>query len=87
MAVAYDFRILNMSDAVEQFKKIALGCVERQVTNVRRGEETSIRSGLRAGREDGVPLRTVVSAFVAPFPKNAAIRCQNVFFCSFASSR
>src|ERR1044072_3624617 len=34
MAVAYDFRILNVSDAVEQFKKIALGCVERQVANV-----------------------------------------------------
>src|SRR6266550_1381571 len=34
MAIAYDLRILNVSDSVEQFKKIALGCVERQVTNV-----------------------------------------------------
>src|SRR4029453_17142038 len=34
MAVTHYFRILDVSDAVEQFKKIALGCVERQVTNV-----------------------------------------------------
>ena len=57
MAVAYDFRILNMSDAVEQFKQIALGCVERQVTDVQTRRSNFNRSGLRAGREDGVPLR------------------------------
>jgi len=34
MTVTYDFRILNVSDSVEQFKKIALGCVERQVADV-----------------------------------------------------
>src|SRR6266513_4516916 len=34
MAVTYDFRILNVSDSVEQFKEIALGCVKRQVANV-----------------------------------------------------
>src|SRR6266496_1675474 len=34
MAVTYDFRILNVSDSVEQLKKIAFGCVERQVANV-----------------------------------------------------
>src|SRR6266496_4579598 len=34
MAVTYDFRILDVSDSVEQLKKIALGCVERQVANV-----------------------------------------------------
>jgi len=34
VAVTYDFRILNVSDAVEQFKQIALGCVERQVADV-----------------------------------------------------
>src|SRR6266508_1725142 len=34
MAIAYDLRILNVSDSVEQFKKIALGCVERQVPDV-----------------------------------------------------
>src|SRR5436305_14616242 len=34
MTVTYDLRILNVSDSVEQFKKIALGCVERQVADV-----------------------------------------------------
>jgi hypothetical protein len=53
----------------------------------RRGELTSIRSGLRVGREGWAPLRALAPAFVVVFPKNAAIRCQNVFFGSFASSR
>src|SRR6266487_4944802 len=34
MAVTNYFRILDVSDSVEQLKKIALGCVERQVANV-----------------------------------------------------
>jgi len=34
VAVTYNFGILNVSDAVEQFKQIALGCVERQVADV-----------------------------------------------------
>src|SRR4029453_6650658 len=34
MAVTAHFRGLDVSDSVEQLKKIALGCVERQVANV-----------------------------------------------------
>ncbi len=35
--VTYDLRILHMSDAVEQFKEIALSCVEGQVPDVKTG--------------------------------------------------
>jgi hypothetical protein len=35
--VTYDLRILHVSDAVEQFKEIALGCVEGQVPDVKTG--------------------------------------------------
>jgi hypothetical protein len=32
--ITYDLRILDMSDAVEQFEEIALGGVERQIAHV-----------------------------------------------------
>ena len=35
--VTYDLRILHVSDAVEQFKEIALSCVEGQVPDVKTG--------------------------------------------------
>src|SRR4029450_13046726 len=52
MAVTYYFRILDVSDSVEQFKKIALGCVERQVANVqtRRTDFNPFRLGGRRER-------------------------------------
>ena len=43
--IAYDLCILHVSNAVEQFEKIALGGVERQVANV------------KTGRTDFNPLR------------------------------
>ena len=56
MAVTYDFRILNVSDSVEQLKKIALGCVEGQVANVqtRRTDFNPFRFARRSRR-----LRTI----------------------------
>src|SRR6266513_1401229 len=52
MAVTYDFRILNVSDSVEQLKKIAFGCVERQVANVqtRRTDFNPFRFACRSRR-------------------------------------
>jgi len=52
MAVTYYFRILDVSDSVEQFKKIALGCVERQVANVqtRRTDFNPFRFACRSRR-------------------------------------
>ena len=35
--VTYDLRILHVSDAVEQFKEIAISCVEGQVPDVKTG--------------------------------------------------
>src|SRR5436190_18189391 len=52
MAVTYDFRILNVSDSVEQLKKIALGCIEGQVANVqtRRTDFNPFRFACRSRR-------------------------------------
>jgi hypothetical protein len=76
--VAYYLRILHVPHAVEQFEEIALGGVEGQVAHVM----TSTVSGFRGGREGCAPLRVAVAVlFVSvPSPKNAATRCQNVFF-------
>ena len=56
VAVTYNFGILNVSDAVEQFKQIALGCVERQVADVqtRRSNFNSFRFACRSGRLSAV---------------------------------
>jgi hypothetical protein len=35
MPIAYDLRVLYVSNAVEQFEEIALGSVKRQVANVK----------------------------------------------------
>ena len=37
VSITYDLRILHVSDAVEQFKEIALSCVEGQVPDVKTG--------------------------------------------------
>src|SRR5436305_14552245 len=73
MAVTYDFRILNVSDSVEQLKKIAFGCVERQVANVQtRGTDFNpFRFACRSRRLD-----TVARAWFCPrcaIPK----KCRN----------
>src|ERR1041384_7416006 len=77
MAIAHDLGVLHMADAVEQLEEIAF----------RRVEGTSTASGLRDGRVvSGAPLRPTAAGFLAAlsFPKNAANRCQNVFFGAFA---
>jgi hypothetical protein len=63
MAVTYNFRILNVSDSVEQLKKIAFGCVERQVANVQtRGTDFNpLRFACRSRRLD-----TVARAWFCP---------------------
>ena len=52
VAITHDLGILDVPDSVEQFEKIALGCVERQVTNVqtRRSDFDPFRFARRSGR-------------------------------------
>jgi len=52
VSITYDLRILHVSDAVEQFKEIALSCVEGQVPDVKTGRSHfySFRLPRRAGR-------------------------------------
>lgn len=54
--ITYDFRILDVPDSVEQFEKIALGCVERQVADVqtRRSDFDPFRFARRPGRLSAV---------------------------------
>src|SRR5439155_143007 len=60
--VTYDLRILHVSDAVEQFKEIALSCVEGQVPDVKTGRSHvySFRLPRRANHQE--PSRTFSSA-------------------------
>jgi hypothetical protein len=56
VAVAYNLGILDVSNSVEQFEKIALGCVERQIADVqtRRSNFNSFRFACRSGRLSAV---------------------------------
>ena len=56
VAVAHNLGILDVADSVEQFEKIALGCVERQVTDVqtRRSNFNPFRFACRSGRLSAV---------------------------------
>jgi hypothetical protein len=56
VAITHDLGILDVPDSVEQFEKIALGCVERQVTNVqtRRSDFDPFRFACRSGRLNAI---------------------------------
>jgi len=56
VAITHDFRVLDVPDSVEQFEKIALGCVEGQVANVQtwRSDFDPFRFTCRSGRLSAV---------------------------------
>ena len=82
--IAYDLCVLHVSNAVEQFEKIALGGVERQVANVKTGRRDFNPFGFARGsrRLRPIPrlcrclllLAAIPEEFGNPLPKRFFLR-------------